>query len=47
MGRMVHGETTSHFIGVAFEVHNTLGWTKALLLNFGAHASITDVWSYV
>ena len=26
MGQMVHGETTSHIIGAAFEVHNTLGY---------------------
>ena len=25
MGQMVHGETTSHIIGAAFEVHNALG----------------------
>ena len=26
MGQMVHGETTSHIIGAAFEVHNALGY---------------------
>jgi hypothetical protein len=26
MGQMLHGETTSHFIGAALEVHNTLGY---------------------
>ncbi len=26
MGRMVHGKTTSHIIGAAFEVHNMLGY---------------------
>jgi GxxExxY protein len=26
MGQMIHGETTSHIIGAAFEVHNALGY---------------------